>query len=159
MDSSTAGTAGEYSCTTQFSRSLSPAGRLVFLALIFSNIVIVAAGFALIGAWLVMPFAGLEIVGLAVAFRLLARRDGDYERLTIIGQLVRFDACDLGVVYCFECNRAWVQLVRRLDSHGQTCQLTLRSHGREVSIGRLMNDAQRLAWSQELATQLKIVNN
>jgi uncharacterized membrane protein len=159
MDSSTAGTVGGYSCTTQFNRSLSPAGRLVFLALIYSNIVIVAAGFALIGAWLVMPFAGLEIVGLAVAFYLVARRDGDYERLTIIGQLVRFEACNHGVVHCFECNRAWVQLVRRLGSDGQTCQLTLRSHGRQVSIGRLMNDEQRLAWSQELATQLKTVNS
>jgi uncharacterized membrane protein len=159
MDSSVAGMAGGYSCTTQFNRSLSPAGRLVFLALIFSNIVIVAAGFALMGAWLVTPFAGLEIVALAVAFYLDARRDGDYERLTVIGQLVRFETCNRGVVHCFECNRAWVQLVRRLNSHGRTCQLTLRSHGRQVSIGRLMNDEQRLAWSQELATQLKIVNN
>jgi uncharacterized membrane protein len=159
MDSSAAGTAGGYSCTTQFNRSLSPAGRSVFLALIFSNIVIVAAGFALLGAWPVTPFAGLEILGLAVAFRLVARRDGDYERLTVVGELVRFEACNQGVAYCFECNRAWVQLVRRSAIHGQTCRLTLRSHGQEVSIGRLMTDEQRLAWAQELATQLKMVNN
>jgi uncharacterized membrane protein len=159
MDSSNAGTMGEYSCTTRFNRSLSPAGRLLFLALIFSNIAIVAAGSALMGAWLVLPFAGLEIIALAVAFYLLARRDGDYEQLTIAGQSVRFEACNQGVQVCFECNRTWAQLVRRLERNGQICQLALRSHGRQVSIGQLMSDEQRLAWSRELATQLKIVNN
>ena len=159
MDSSNAGTTGDYSRTTRFNRSLSPAGRLVFLALIFSNIVVVAAGFALIGAWLVTPFAGLEIAALALAFHMVSRRDGDYERLSIDGQVVCFEACDRGVHRRFECNRAWAQLVRRVERNGRTCRLALRSHGRQVNIGQLMSDEQRLAWSQELATQLRIVNN
>jgi uncharacterized membrane protein len=159
MDSSNAGTTGEYACTTRLNRSLSPVGRLVFLALIFSNITIVASGFALAGVWLVMPFAGLEMVALVLAFHALSRRDGDYERLIIDGQVVRFEACDRGVPICFECNRAWAQLVCRLAQNGRICRLSLRSHGRQVNIGQLMNDEQRLAWSQELATRLRIVNN
>jgi uncharacterized membrane protein len=33
-------------------------------------------GFALAGAWLVLPFAGLEVLLLAAAFVLYARRHG-----------------------------------------------------------------------------------
>jgi uncharacterized membrane protein len=159
MDSSHAESLGDYSCITRFNRSLSPAGRRVFLALIFSNIVVIAAPFALAGAWLVLPFAGLEMVALAVAFWLVAQRDGDYERLTISGHIVCFEACQRGAIKRFECNVAWAQLVRRVERGGQSCRLMLRSHGTQVDIGRLMDDEQRLKWSQELATRLRIVNN
>jgi len=74
MDSSLSGVSGEYSRTTVFNRSLSPAGRLVFLALIFSNVLIIAIGFFLAGAWLILPFAGIEIAALAVAFYFISIR-------------------------------------------------------------------------------------
>ena len=156
MDSSISGTLGEYSRTTAFNRSLSPAGRIVFLLLIVSNVMIVATGFALAGAWLIMPFAGIEIVALAVAFHLISLRDGDFERLTIAGQAVCLEASERGVVSRVEFNRAWAQLVRRMDRRG--CRLSLRSHGVEVAIGRLMNDEQRLSWSRELEGRLRVMN-
>ncbi len=64
-------------------RSLTPAGRLLWLALMASTTMLVAvAGFA-IGAWLILPFAGLEIALVWVAFRFIAQHDGDYETLTV----------------------------------------------------------------------------
>lgn len=156
MDPSTSGTLGEYSRTTAFNQSLSPTGRIFFLLLIVSNVMIVAAGFALAGAWLVMPFAGIEIAALAVAFHLISLRDGDFERLTIAGQAVCLEVSERGVVSKVEFNRAWAQLVRRTDR--RRCRLSLRSHGVEVVIGRLMNDEQRLTWSLELEGRLRIMN-
>ena len=158
MDSSVSGTPGEYSRTTAFNRSLSPAGRVVFLALIFSNILIVAAGFALVGAWLILPFAGIEMAALAAAFYFISLRDGDFERVTIDDHAVRVEASDRGNASRVEFNRTWAQLVRRMDRRGRGCQLALRSHGVEVAIGRLMNDEQRLSWSRELAGRLRITN-
>lgn len=149
-------TRGEYSRTTAPNRSLSPAGRIVFLALIFSNILIVAAGFALAGAWLVLPFAGIEILALAAAFYLISLHDGDFETLTIAGQAVSVEASNCGTRSRVEFNRAWAQLVRRVDR--RRCRLALRSHGVEVPIGRLMNDEQRLSWSRELEGRLRIMN-
>lgn len=156
MDPSTSGTLGEYSRTTAFNQSLSPTGRIFFLLLIVSNVMIVAAGFALAGAWLVMPFAGIEIAALAVAFHLISLRDGDFERLTIADQAVCLEVSERGVVSKVEFNRAWAQLVRRTDR--RRCRLSLRSHGMEVVIGRLMNDEQRLTWSLELEGRLRIMN-
>jgi len=158
MDSSLSGMPGEYSRTTVFNKSLSPVGRLVFLALIFSNILIVAAGFTLIGAWLVLPFAGLEMVALGVAFYVISRRDGDFERFTIDNDAICIEASDRGASCRVEFNRAWAHLVRRMSLHGRGCTLALRSHGKEVAIGRLMSEEQRLVWSRELEGRLRIVN-
>ena len=36
----------------------------------------IGVGFAMIGAWLVLPFAGLEVLGLVVAYVVYARRAG-----------------------------------------------------------------------------------
>jgi len=156
MDSSTSGMPGEYSRTTAFNRSLSPTGRVAFLALIGLHIMIVAIGFAVLGSWLVLPFAGIEIAALAIAFHLISLRDGDYERLTIDGLAICLEASEKGVTSRVEFNRAWAHLVRRTG--GRSCRLALRSHGREVAIGRLMNDEQRLSWSRELEGRLRIVN-
>ena len=40
--------------------------------------VAIGAGFAVLGAWMVLPFAGLETIALAIAFFAMARRAGDY---------------------------------------------------------------------------------
>ena len=36
----------------------------------------IGIGFAFVGAWLVLPFAGLEVLMLAIAFIMYARRAG-----------------------------------------------------------------------------------
>ena len=55
---------------------MSPAGLLrvfVGLALI---VIAIGTGFALLGAWPVLPFAGLEVLALGAAFVVHARRAG-----------------------------------------------------------------------------------
>ena len=158
MDSSISGTSGNYSRTTAFNRSLSPAGRILFLVLAFSNILIVAVGLTVLGAWPVLPFAGAEMLALTVAFYLISLRDGDFERLTIVDQAISVEVRERGAASQVEMNRAWAQLVRRMDRRGRRCSLALRYHGVEVAIGRLMNDEQRLTWSRELEGRLRIVN-
>jgi uncharacterized membrane protein len=41
--------------------------------------VAIGIGFAAFGAWLVLPFAGLEALALTVAFFAIARRMGEYK--------------------------------------------------------------------------------
>ena len=40
--------------------------------------VAIGIGFAVLGAWMVLPFAGLETIALAIAFFVIARRAGNY---------------------------------------------------------------------------------
>jgi uncharacterized membrane protein len=55
---------------------MSPAGLATAFAVLAVLTLAIGVGFAVVGAWLVLPFAGLEVLMLAVAFFLYARRAG-----------------------------------------------------------------------------------
>ena len=60
---------------------MSPAGLAKVFAALSFLVLAIGAGFAAAGAWLVLPFAGLEVLLLGTAFALYARHAADYERL------------------------------------------------------------------------------
>src|SRR4051812_2976262 len=65
--------------------SLSPTAALGVLG-VTSVIMASVTGFsALMGAWLVAPFAALALFALAIAFYIQGRHAGDYERIEIRG--------------------------------------------------------------------------
>ena len=55
---------------------MSPAGLATALGTLAALTLAIGAGFAMAGAWLVLPFAGLEVLMLVVAFFVCARRAG-----------------------------------------------------------------------------------
>ena len=55
---------------------MSPAGLLGVFASLAAVTLGIGIGFALSGAWLVLPFAGLEVAALGAAFVLHAREIG-----------------------------------------------------------------------------------
>ena len=55
---------------------MSPAGLATVFAALAAVALAIGAGFAFVGAWLVLPFAGIEALMLAVAFFVVARRAG-----------------------------------------------------------------------------------
>jgi len=55
---------------------MSPAGLATAFVALAAVTLAIGAGFAFVGAWLVLPFAGLEALMLAVAFFAYARRAG-----------------------------------------------------------------------------------
>jgi hypothetical protein len=54
--------------------SISPNALLTVFALLAAVTLGIGIGFAALGAWLVLPFAGAEVIGLAIAFVAVARR-------------------------------------------------------------------------------------
>ncbi len=52
---------------------------------------VIALGFVHIGAWLVLPFAGLELVAFAFAFYYIRLHAGDFETITILDDVVRIE--------------------------------------------------------------------
>ena len=55
---------------------MSPAGLAVAFAALAAITLAIGVGFAMIGAWMVLPFAGLEVLMLGVAYVVYARRAG-----------------------------------------------------------------------------------
>ncbi|HXF68111.1 MAG TPA: DUF2244 domain-containing protein [Burkholderiales bacterium] len=131
--------------------SLTSAARALILALILVVPFTIAAAFAAFGAWLVLPFAGLEMLALYCAFRHIERHAGDYELIAVDGERVRVERFEAGRLQRHEFNRYWAQVVAAPDGS----RLALRSHGREIEIGHHMNEEQRLAAARELKRRLR----
>ena len=55
---------------------MSPAGLAMAFAGLAALTLAIGVGFAMVGAWLVLPFAGLEVVILVAAYLTYARRAG-----------------------------------------------------------------------------------
>lgn len=154
-----AGTArGEFAGATGFSlvarrnNSLTSGGRVIVFAFIFTVSVGIAVAFAAIGAWPVLPFAGLEMLVLYLAFRHVERHAGDFERIAIEGDSVRVESWEAGQHRCHEFNRCWARLV--VEPGGD--RVALRSHGRELAIGRLVDAERRLAMARAIERELRV---
>lgn len=137
--------------------SLSPKGRIGVVALIASFSLAVAIGFSLVGAWLVLPFAGLELAAVAYAFYYINCHAADYESITIAGDQLAVEKRDYKSISQIVFHRYWARvLLRELPSGDQS--LSLRSHGKEVEFGRhFMNNDQRLALAQQLKRRVGVV--
>ncbi len=75
----------DYNFTARQNCSLSPGNRTLLSISIFVVLVCTAAGFSLAGAWLAMPFFGLEMLLLWAGFCLASKSSGDFERAAIVG--------------------------------------------------------------------------
>lgn len=134
-------------------RSLTLAGRRLWFGLIACAIFIFAGAATAIGAWMVLPFAGVEIFFLWYAFQLIGRHDDDYEWVRVADREFCWARCVSGHVETLGGNSAWVQLFA-VASNGRM-ELGLRYQGRTVSVGKLVsNEQRRLLW-QNLARALK----
>lgn len=132
--------------------SLSWRGSVIVFCGFFLVSFSIALGFLVQGLWMVMPFAGLEMLALAVGLYLGALRASEREVIRIQGDTV---AVERGRRWCHEVTRfprGWVRIeLMRARRLGYPSRLLLRSHGRETEIGNCLNEAER----DRLATDLR----
>ncbi|HWQ38274.1 MAG TPA: DUF2244 domain-containing protein [Burkholderiales bacterium] len=133
--------------------SLSATGRLLVFASLALVTLAISLGFALRGAWPVLPFAGLECVGLWLAYRWLKRHEGDYECVMVDCDKVVVEIRDGGALDNREFVRPWAQVVVERGRDGRPA-IFLRSHGRAVQIGKWLTDEARVQTAQRLRRQI-----
>ncbi len=113
----------------------------------------IAAGFAFKGAWLVLPFTGLEMLVLGAAFYVVSRRSADWQEVAIEGDSVlvtNSSAQRQGSALSFQ--RAWVRVeLEDAMVKGHPSRLIMGSHGRHVEIGSCLNEKEK----QALVVQLR----
>ena len=111
MECDNARESGEFLLIARRNNSLSSTGRtIVFGSLVLLSFTISLA-FAYVGAWLVFPFAGVEMAVLFLAFRYVEQHSGDFESIAVKGESVRVEKWELGEVSRYEFNRCWAQVV------------------------------------------------
>jgi uncharacterized membrane protein len=135
-------------------RSLGARGRRWVLGAFAGTTLVVSAFAMVIGAWPVMPFAGLELAGLAFAFRMLSRHDADYERLEVGESEIRWEARDAERHASFVAHRPWARVEVRQS--GLRCTLCLAYAGRRVPLGRLLSDEGRRSLAESLRGKLPV---
>jgi uncharacterized membrane protein len=135
-------------------RSLGTAGRRVFLGAMAATTLGIGAVATAIGAWPVMPFAGLEVALLFFAFHLVRLHDADFERLEIGEYEVRVESRDAMMLTRFVAHRPWARVIVR--ERGARCTLGLAYAGRTVQLGRLMSDEGRRKLADELRGRIAV---
>jgi uncharacterized membrane protein len=142
----------DYVYTARRNNSLTSSGRLFAFTFILTVSLGIALGFSLVfGAWPILPFAGVEMAVLYLAFRYMDRHAADYERITIRGDNVAVEVHEGRKVTRLELNRCWAQVI----CAGDGSRLALRSHGREIEVGRHLCNAERSDMARELARELR----
>lgn len=129
------------------------ASRWVFAAIAGVSLSI-ALGFAFLGAWPILPFAGGELLLLAWAIRANRRACRRREVIEIDDHYVRVG---VGVEFPEQVcrfTRAWTQvwILPSLKTNHRN-RLLLRSAGKQVEIGSFLSDNER----QSLAVQIRML--
>lgn len=132
--------------------SLSRTGRrLAWAYLAGVSLGIATALGTALGAWFVLPFAGLEAAGLYLAFRYLDRHAGDYERVAIRADSIWVEIVEGRVARSVRLSRYWAQVVCDMDDE----RVMLRSHGQEIEIGRHLPADARFQLAAEVKRALR----
>ena len=135
--------------------SLSQSGRTLALALMGGTTLSLGLGISIYyGAWPVLPYSGLEIFVLWFGFRWIAGHDGDYERITVTRTELLHETQIRQRVRRRRWNLQWSVLLWRV--RGCRVELKIRSHGREVEIGRMMMDEDRSRLAERLRGLLRV---
>jgi len=134
-----------------------PWNQLVWIYSIIASFTIgVALGFFSQGLTLVLPFAGLEVVALGAALYISAWRGGVKEVISVTGDKIRIEIGHDSPEQCHELKRVWAQVVlERPWNNWYPSRLFIRSHGRQVEIGRFLNESERQGLAKELQKLIK----
>lgn len=136
--------------------SLSPKGFVWLFAGVFTITMTITAGFALAGAWLVLPFAGLEVLVLAYVLINAYLHSGDFESIRLINDDVVIEKYSYKSSKKYIFQRYWVRVTLRNSLDG-TVAIFIGSHGKEIEFGsRYINKEERASIAKQLKQDLKI---
>ena len=108
----------------------------------------IGIGFAIAGAWLILPFAELEVIALGAAFVLQARHATDYERIELAGGRLRVEVSEAERIARYELD------ARRARIEMQGPNVLLRAPGETLKIGRHLDEEARKRFAAELKKRL-----
>jgi uncharacterized membrane protein len=140
----------DYCVLSRRSDSFGRRSRWMVFASLCAVSFVMAIVFAILGAWLVMPYSVLEMGVVFWAFRWYERRAADWEQLTVIGDRVIVERVQAGVRTTRQFNRLWVQVEYDPQRAGATPSLGLRYAGQTVSFGADLPAAERARLAREL---------
>ena len=146
--------AGAQEWTARPNCSLTPTARRNLVCGILALSLLVSGGFLLAGAWLVLPFAGLELAALYMALRALDRADSASETIRLEDGRLTITTRVPGEDRQLSFPTAWARVSLEAGDTPDPL-ICIRSHGRSCQVGRLMTPPQRLQFFSDLSGRLR----
>ena len=135
--------------------SLSWQGAKRYLLLQTLVVLLAAAPMVWLGGWLVLPFAGVELLGLTGAFYWVLLRANRIEVVSIEGERVLVRRGRRGPEEEVAFPRGWVQVVFDKAATGlDKNRLFLRAYGRLTEVGAALTSEEKDHFAEELARAL-----
>ncbi len=143
--------------------SLSPNSSLVgiYRVIFLASITLVCGGIATIfyffGAALILPFAGLELTILFIAFYLSFRWSSKKEKIYISNELVKIEKGINKAEYLWEEFRTFTsfQVKRNKD---QSIRMSFRSKGEDVFVGDFLNEDDKILLKDSVTEIIEELN-
>jgi uncharacterized membrane protein len=129
--------------------SISPRGLALVFATLAALAVVIASAFAVLGAWLILPFAGLEIGLLGAAFLYTARHATDFERIERARERLTVDVSEA------ERRRRYELDARLARVRLQGGRVLLQAPQARLEVGRHLDAASRAGFAAELGRRLQ----
>jgi len=135
----------------QPNRSISWHGTIVFYLILAAVSFTVAGGLAVLGYWLVLPFAGLEMIALAAALYAAARYCWQREVISVDSEGIRIERGHRRPGEPLDLPRLWSRAELECPSHPwRPSRLLIRGGGSEVEVGRFLNEEERVRLAESL---------
>ena len=125
--------------------------KIVYLCIATCSLVI-AAAFAVMGFWPILPFAGGEMAALGIAFYVNALAGTSIQVVTVGTDTVKVEKERPGPRRCaWSFQRAWAKVAVDWSAVARTSRLVIRSHGNEVVLGEFLTERERKRLAATLA--------
>lgn len=113
-------------------------------------------GFAFFGLWLVLPFVGLELLAVAIAFFCYGRHAADFERIVLADGHLSVERVDAQKHQEFVFDLPWVrvEIFEQGMALGTRVRVELVAGGRRIDVGRHLLDGGRKVLARELTAAL-----
>lgn len=132
--------------------SLSWNGSMIFFISLCAASGSIAVGLGLLGFWIILPFAGLELLAVGSGLYVVSRRCQLCEVIDITDSTVYIERGYSAPSQRRALTRHWIQVVLKPCARDwYPSRLLLSAHGRGVEVGRFLSEVER----QQLAAELR----
>lgn len=139
--------------------SLSPGALMLVFGSVAALSFAFGAMFAALGAWMILPFAGIELLALGAAFVIHGMHATDCERVRVAGDVVTVEVVEGRSSRVHEFQIRSVRLLAGGETEKRSAggvSLKLVSRGREVEVGRHLDQQRRAGFERNLRAALQV---
>ena len=132
-------------------------GLVIAYSVIVVYSLMIAIAFYSVGMTLILPFSGVELLMLGTALYVTAWRGGSREIIMFTKDKIIVEAGRKGPLQRVEFQRHWAKVrLERSRNHWYPCRLLIQSHGRQIEIGRFLNEQERQGLAKKLQSALTL---